>query len=45
MALIDAALEHLNRAKALNEAVGVKKLIERLESDRRKAAEAPPPQS
>jgi hypothetical protein len=45
IALIDAALDNLNRAKALNEGVGVKKLIERLESDRRKLAEAPPPQS
>ena len=41
IALIDAALENLNRAKALHEGVGVKKLIERLESDRRKLAEAP----
>lgn len=39
IALVDAALENLNRAKALHEGVGVKKLIERLESDRRKLAE------
>lgn len=39
-ALIDAALFHLNRALELNSAVGVKKLIEGLERERRNLAPA-----